>query len=109
MVNEEYNEWCKAMKALNHLMTRYYKVLLCEKVDENVLEPDACYQILKKYLVTHTERVDDLYDYYFEYSKDEAKAIQRAYNLIFDFEEEERERIAIEVLAAYIYKHMKEK
>ena len=56
------------------------------------------------------ERVfDDLYDYYFEYSKDEAKAIQRAYNLIFDFEEEERERIAIEVLAAYIYKHMKEK
>lgn len=56
MVNEEYNEWCKAMKALNHLMTRYYKVLLCEKVDENVLEPDACYQILKKYLVTHTER-----------------------------------------------------
>lgn len=51
---------------------------------------------------------DDLYDYYFEYSRDEVKAIQKAYNMIFDFEEKEREQIAIEVLASYIYKHMKE-
>lgn len=52
---------------------------------------------------------DDLYDYYFEYSRDEVKAIQKAYNMVFDFEEKEREQIAIEVLASYIYKHMQEK
>ena len=52
---------------------------------------------------------DDLYDYYFEYSRDEVKAIQKAYKMIFDFEEKEREQIAIDVLASYIYKHMKEK
>lgn len=50
---------------------------------------------------------DDLYDYYFEYSRDEVKAIQEAYDMIFNFERKAREEIVMEVLASYIYKHTK--
>lgn len=50
---------------------------------------------------------DDLYDYYFEYSRDEVKAIQEAYDMIFNFERKAREEIAMEVLASYIFKYTK--
>ena len=52
---EIYMEWTKAMKALNNLMTHYYRVLIGETKNEDLLAPAECYQILKSYIINHTE------------------------------------------------------
>lgn len=56
MVNEEYNEWVKAMKALNNLITHYYRILMSETKPDDLIPADECYKLLKNYLLTHTER-----------------------------------------------------
>lgn len=52
---------------------------------------------------------DDLYDYYFEHSKDEVKAIREAFDLIFNFRIDVITDQLLNELAIYIFKHMKEK
>ena len=50
---------------------------------------------------------DDLYDYYFEYSRDEVKAIQEAYDIIFNFRINVITDQLLNELAIYIFKHIK--
>ena len=51
---------------------------------------------------------DDLYDYYFEYSRDEVKAIQEAYDMIFNFRINVITDQLLNELAIYIFKHLKD-
>lgn len=52
---EIYMEWTKAMKALNNLMTHYYRAIIGENKRDDITAPEDCYQIIKTYLINHSE------------------------------------------------------
>ena len=52
-------EWTKAMKALNNLMTHYYRAIIGENKRDDITAPEDCYQIIKTYLINHAEENKD--------------------------------------------------